>query len=117
MRPFEYATPATMEQAVSLLRGEWGVAEILAGGTDLLSLMKDDIINPKRLVSLKLIKELAGVKSDAQGLRIGPLTNLGELADNITVAKTYPALAEAINEAASPQIRNMATIGGNLCQR
>ena len=117
MRPFEYASPATHEQAISLLSPAWGQAEILAGGTDLLAMMKDDVVRPKRLVNIKDIKELGGVTANAQGLRIGALTTMGELADNVNVVKDYPALADALNEAASPQIRNMATIGGNLCQR
>jgi xanthine dehydrogenase YagS FAD-binding subunit len=117
MRSFEYASPATQEQAVGLLGTTWGQAEILAGGTDLLALMKDDVLHPKRLVNIKQIKEMNGVTASSQGLRIGALTTLGELADHVGVVKDYPALAEAINEAASPQIRNMATLGGNLCQR
>jgi xanthine dehydrogenase YagS FAD-binding subunit len=79
--------------------------------------MKEDIVHPKRLVNIKGIKDLDGVSAGAQGLRIGALTKLGDLADNVNVVKDYPALADALNEAASPQIRNMATIGGNLCQR
>ena len=117
MRPFEYASPTTKEQAVGLLGTAWGQAEILAGGTDLLALMKDDVVHPKRLVNIKQIKEMNGVTAGPKGLRIGALTTLGELADNVNVIKDYPALAEAINDAASPQIRNMATLGGNLCQR
>jgi len=117
MRPFEYASPTTKEQAVGLLGASWGQAEVLAGGTDLLSLMKDDVVHPKRLVNIKQIKEMSGVTVEPKGLRIGALTTLGELADNVNVVKDYPALAEAINDAASPQIRNLATLGGNLCQR
>ncbi len=117
MRPFEYASPETQEQAVSLLGTAWGNSEVLAGGTDLLALMKDDVVHPKRLVNIKEIKDLRGVISDAQGLRIGALTTLGELADDARVQKNYPALADALHEAASPQIRNQATLGGNLCQR
>lgn len=117
MRAFEYANPTTKEQAVGLLGTSWGQAEVLAGGTDLLSLMKDDVVHPKRLVNIKSIKEMTGIKRGAEGLRIGALTSLGDLADNADVIKVYPALAQALNEAASPQIRNMATIGGNLCQR
>ena len=79
--------------------------------------MKDDVVHPKRLVNIKQIKEMSGVTVEPKGLRIGALTTLGELADNVNVVKDYPALAEALNEAASPQIRNMATLGGNLCQR
>lgn len=117
MRPFEYASPQTEEQAVGLLGTTWGQAEILAGGTDLLALMKDDVVHPKRLVNIKEIAEMSGVAASPQGLRIGALTTLGDLADHVNVVKAYPALAEAINDAASPQIRNMATLGGNLCQR
>jgi len=117
MRAFEYASPTTRDQAVGLLAPAWGQSEVLAGGTDLLALMKDDVIQPKRLVNIKEISDLRGVTASAQGLRIGALTTLGDLADNANVVKNYPALAEAANEAASPQIRNMATLGGNLCQR
>jgi xanthine dehydrogenase YagS FAD-binding subunit len=117
MRAFEYASPATKEQAVALLGASWEQAEVLAGGTDLLALMKEDVVHPKRLVNIKQIKEMSGITVEPKGLRIGALTTLGGLADNVNVVKDYPALAEAINDAASPQIRNMATIGGNLCQR
>jgi xanthine dehydrogenase YagS FAD-binding subunit len=117
MRAFEYVSPNTRAQAVSLLGTAWGNTEVLAGGTDLLALMKDDVVTPKRLVNIKDIKDLHGVSFNAQGLRIGALTKLGDLADDGNVRKSYPALAEALLEAASPQIRNMATIGGNICQR
>lgn len=117
MRPFEYVSPNSRSQAISLLGATWGGTEVLAGGTDLLALMKDDIVAPKRLVNIKDVADLRGISSSAQGLRIGALTNLGELAEDENVKKHYPALSEALLEAASPQIRNMATIGGNLCQR
>lgn len=117
MRAFDYASPTTREQAVALLGATWGQAEVLAGGTDLLALMKDDVVHPKRLVNIKDIKDLRGVSVSAQGLRMGAATTLGDLADNVNVIRNYPALADALNEAASPQIRNMATLGGNLCQR
>jgi xanthine dehydrogenase YagS FAD-binding subunit len=117
MRAFEYASPATKEQAVSLLGTAWGQSEVLAGGTDLLALMKDDVVHPKRLVNIKQIQDMQGVAAGPQGVRVGALTTLGDLADNANVIKDYPALAEALNDAASPQIRNMATLGGNLCQR
>lgn len=117
MRAFEYASPETKEQAAGLLGSSWGQAEILAGGTDLLALMKDDIVQPKRLVNIKEISDLRGVTYNSEGLRIGALTTLGDLADNANVIQNYSALADALNDAASPQIRNMATLGGNLCQR
>ena len=117
MRAFEYVSPANTKQAASLLSATWGQTEILAGGTDLLALMKEDVVAPKRLVNIKEIKELSGINAGASGLRIGALATLAEVAENGTVKEKYPALAEAAHEAASPQIRNMATLGGNLCQR
>jgi xanthine dehydrogenase YagS FAD-binding subunit len=117
MRAFEYASPQTRQQALGLLGNSWDSAEILAGGTDLLALMKADVVHPKRLVNIKSIRDMQGVNATGSGLRIGALTTLGDLADNADVMQRYPALAEAVNEAASPQIRNMATLGGNLCQR
>jgi xanthine dehydrogenase YagS FAD-binding subunit len=117
MRPFEYVSPNSRIQAISLLGASWGNTEVLAGGTDLLALMKDDVLAPKRVINIKGIQDLHGVSSSAQGLRIGALTTLGELADDEAVKKNYPALSEALLEAASPQIRNLATMGGNLCQR
>ena len=117
MRAFEFTSPATPEQAFALLGANWNESEILAGGTDLLSLMKDDVVHPRRLVNVKSIQALRGVAGNGDGLRIGALTTMGELADNANIIQKYPALAEALNEAASPQIRNVATIGGNICQR
>ena len=117
MRAFEYVSAATTKQATSLLSANWGQTEILAGGTDLLALMKEDVITPKRLVNIKEIKELAGIDLGATGLRIGALTRLVELPEHPGVRDKYRALAEAVRDAASPQIRNMATLGGNLCQR
>lgn len=117
MRPFEYVSPQNTRQAASLLSATWGQTEILAGGTDLLALMKEDVVTPKRLVNIKEIKDLYGVTDSSSGLRIGALTTLVEVAENGSVREKYPALAEAVHDAASPQIRNMATLGGNLCQR
>ncbi|HET7207030.1 MAG TPA: FAD binding domain-containing protein, partial [Terriglobales bacterium] len=124
MKAFEYVTPKTQAQAVSLLANTWGQTEVLAGGTDLLALMKDDILSPKRLVNIKTVadRDLHGNQRLPNGeWRIGALTTLADLADNPAIQngpmKSYPALAEAVREAASPQIRNMATLGGNLCQR
>jgi xanthine dehydrogenase YagS FAD-binding subunit len=122
MRPFEYVTPKTQAQAFSLLGASWGQTEVLAGGTDLLALMKDDVVRPKRLVNIKTIGDLHGIQRlPAGSWRIGALTTLGDLAETPAIQnglmKEYPALAEAVGEAASPQIRTMATLGGNLCQR
>ena len=118
MQKFEYASPTTKAQAVALLGNQWGASEALAGGSDLLSLMKDFVTTPKRVVNLKNIKELEGIKySSGSGLRIGALTTIDELAENAQVKQNYPGLHHAANEVASPQIRNQGTVGGNLCQR
>ena len=118
MRAFEYANPKQKQQAVGLLGPQWDNAEVLAGGTDLLALMKDDIVHPRRLVNIKDLQELHGISFRPQtGLRIGALTTLVELSEDSTVKQNYPMLAAAASEAASPQIRNVATIGGNICQR
>ncbi|HOL70540.1 MAG TPA: xanthine dehydrogenase family protein subunit M [Bryobacteraceae bacterium] len=117
MQAFEYARPSTVQEAVSLLGNSWEDANLLAGGTDLLSLMKDYIHTPKRLVSLKGIKELEGIRKSAGGLRIGALVTLEELLRNPDVRKEYPSLAAAARGVASPQMRNMGTVGGDLCQR
>ncbi len=117
MRPFEYASPNSKEQVAALLGTSWEQGAILAGGTDLLALMKDDVVTPKRLVNVKGLDALRGTSyQPGNGLRIGALTTMAELAESKDVAQ-YPMLFEAVNEAASPQIRNLATIGGNMCQR
>ena len=117
MRAFEYASPATKEQAVSLLGNSWADA-VLAGGTDLLSMMKDEIATPKRLVNIKDIPELRGIKFSAKdGLRIGSLATIQELVDSADVRQRFSVISKTASEIAGPQIRNMATIGGNLCQR
>lgn len=117
MQSFDYVSPTTKAEAVHLLETSWGTTEVVAGGSDLLALMKADVVVPKRLVSIKNIDELQGVAMTRDGLHIGALARLSDLADDQNVQKNYPALAEALLEAASPQIRNVATLGGNLCQR
>ena len=115
MQPFEYASANKKEQ-VALLLGDQGA--ILAGGTDLLALMKDDVVTPKRVVNIKQIDGLRGISyQSGAGLRIGALTTLAELAESTNDLASYSVLTEAAREAASTQIRNLATIGGNMCQR
>ncbi len=117
MQAFEYANPTTLQEAMGLLGSQWGEADVLAGGTDLLSLMKDYLATPKRLVNVKNIKELGGIQNSKAGLRIGATVTFEELADSAEVRKLFPALAEAARGVSSPQIRNMGTVGGDLCQR
>jgi xanthine dehydrogenase YagS FAD-binding subunit len=118
MQSFEYASPLTKADAAKLLAEKPGEAVVLAGGTDLLSLMKDYIVTPTRVVNIKSIQDLAGMSYDATtGLRIGATTKLVELMDHDKVKQEYPALVQAIQGIGSPQIWSMATVAGNLCQR
>ena len=117
MQAFEYANPSTLQEALGLLGNKWGEADVLAGGTDQLSLMKEYLATPKRLVNVKNIKELGGIQNSKTGLRIGATVTFEELAENAEVRKLFPALAEAVRGVSSPQIRNMGTVGGDLCQR
>lgn len=115
MRPFEYVSANSRNQVGELLGKSWGDAEILAGGTDLVALMKDEVVNPKRVVNIKNVHDLAGITANGSGVSIGALTTLAEVGEKL--GDQYSAIAEAARDAASPQIRNMATIGGNICQR
>jgi xanthine dehydrogenase YagS FAD-binding subunit len=117
MQPFEYANPSTLQEALGLLDAKWGETDLLAGGTDQISLMKEYLATPKRVVNIKGIKELGGIQSSKTGLRIGATVTLDELAENAEARKAFPALTEAARGVSSPQIRNMGTIAGDLCQR
>jgi len=115
MKNFEYASPATIEAAVGLLEAD---ANVLAGGTDLLSLMKEGLASPKRLVNIKEIRELQGIEfDDAKGLHLGALVTFAELIGSRVVRDHYPSLIQAAEGVSSPQIQNMGTVGGDLCQR
>jgi xanthine dehydrogenase YagS FAD-binding subunit len=117
MESFEYGNPATLQEAVAMLGTVWGQADVLAGGTDLISLMKEHLHTPGRVVNIKNVKELEGIQKTASGLRIGALVTMDELAKNADVRSSYRALAEAAAGIPSPQIRHMGTAGGDLCQR
>ena len=117
MRPFDYASPTTPDQVTALLGKSWGEVEILAGGSDLLSLMKDEITTPKRLVNIKTVEGLHAISTDPGALHLGALVTLDRISEASTAQHNFPMLAAAAGYAASPQIRNVATIGGNLCQR
>lgn len=117
MNAFDHVSPVTKEQAVPLLSSNWGETEILAGGTDLLSLMKDNLSTPKRVVNIKGIQEFQGIHASGAGLRLGALVTLEELLESVPAQKNYPALVQAVANIESPQIRNFGTVGGDLCQR
>lgn len=117
MQAFEYANPTTLKDALGMLPSSWGEVDVLAGGTDLLSLMKEYIHTPKRVVNIKNIKELQGISRAGANLRIGAVATVDELAESAAVRAEYPSLTEAAHGITSPQIRNMGTVGGDLTQR
>jgi xanthine dehydrogenase YagS FAD-binding subunit len=117
MTPFEYAAPSTLKEAAALLADTWGETEILAGGTDLVTCLKQGIASPKRVVSLKNITELRGISEEKNGLRIGAMTTLGDLAASPPVKTHFPSLVTAAESIGSPQLLSVGTVGGDLCQR
>jgi xanthine dehydrogenase YagS FAD-binding subunit len=122
MKPFDYYRVTTVGQAVALLTKYQEKAAILAGGSDLLGLVKDGIEGPamktpKHLIDIKGIKDLAYIKEQKTGLRIGAGTTLSEIIHSDLIDNKYPIVAQAAKQVAVPQIRNVATLGGNLCQR
>jgi len=117
-RPAEpaYYDAKTVEEAVSLLEGYHGEAKIIAGGIDLLGLMKNEVLSPAVLVNIKNIPSLNAITENAEGLEIGALTRIHDIERSPILRKSYPLLYEVAHSIGSPQIRNMATLGGNLCQ-
>src|SRR5580700_258934 len=117
MERFEYANPSTVKDATALLGTHWNDAQVLAGGTDLISMMKDFVASPKRIVNIKGISELGGISKTATGVRIGAAVTLDDLSLHPLIRSEFPSLNTAALGVASPQIRNMGTVGGDLCQR
>lgn len=117
MKNFKYFRPTSVEQAVGLLDTAWGTTELLGGGTDLHDLQKEYVAQPDKVVSLTGIAALAGIKDDGGKLTIGAGTKLADIASHAEVRKLFPGLAVAAGDIGGPQIRNMGTLGGNLCQR
>ncbi len=116
LHPFAYANATSVEEAVENLDA---VTWPLAGGTDVVALMKDGLVAPERLVNLKTIPGMADVATSLDGLHIGALATLSDLASNPDLRRRpdLAALVQALDETATPQLRHMATIGGNLLQR
>ncbi len=115
MKAFRYERPRTVEAALGALAD--GGALLKAGGVDVLDRMKERVDEPTRVVTLIDVPDLEGIGTTADGaLRIGAMATLAAIADSADVARSLPAVATAAAEAASPQIRNVATLGGNLCQ-
>jgi xanthine dehydrogenase YagS FAD-binding subunit len=118
MKDFAYLQPETLEQASKSLDNSFEESLPYAGGTDLLGMMKNDLSTPDKVVNLKSIPGLTGIKyTPGKGLSIGVLVRIAQLARDKTIQEKYTVLAQAAHKVASPQLRNMGTIGGNLCQR
>jgi len=110
---FEYARAGSMKEALEILReGDW---KLLAGGTDLLIDMKIGRQSPKKVLDISRLREIRYVRLEGDRMRIGGGSRLQELLDNIIVREKAPLLSSALTEMASWQIRNVATIAGNLC--
>src|SRR5579884_1726869 len=123
MKNFAYYRPRSVGEAIALLDNAWGKTELLAGGTDLLDLQKEYIAQPEKVVSLSGVGLLEGFASgsdlggETQLLLIGAGLKLADIAEHKEIRKYCPALTTAAGMIGGPQIRNMGTLGGNLCQR
>jgi len=118
MKNFIHVDVTTEDEAASVLAEYDGNAKVIAGGTDLLDILKDETMRdyPEALVNIKPIAGMDYIKEEGGILKIGSLATLANIAENDTVRSKYSALAEAADSVASPQIRNVGTLGGNLCQ-
>jgi len=121
MNAFEWMSPRNLNQALQALRSPADdpdeAPQALAGGQDLLTVLKDGLARPNRVVNLKMLPGMNQLKLRAEGLHIGALVKLQVLEEDGEIRRNFPGLAEAAGSIASPQIRNLATVGGNLCQR
>ena len=112
---FEYYAPSSVDEAVALLRRFDGEAKVLAGGHSLIPLMKLRLAEPKALVDINRIPNLAYLREEDGYLRIGATTRTGDLLDSALLRKSYPILTDAAQEIADPLVRNLGTVGGNVC--
>ncbi len=117
MKSFTYYRPATPSEAVALLDAKWGTAELLGGGTDLHDLQKEYVAQPDKVISLAGVKDFGGILPGRGATTIRAGTRLADIADDATLKGAFPALTTAAGMIGGPQIRNMGTLGGNLCQR
>jgi carbon-monoxide dehydrogenase medium subunit len=113
---FEYYAPTTPAEAYELVSRLGKEAKILAGGTDLIVLMKDKIVSPLYLIDIKNIEEFSGIKYEpGKGMEIGATTKIADIQYSEIVNEKYPVLAYAASQLGGPQVRSMSTIGGNSC--
>lgn len=117
MNAFEFVSAHSVAEVGELLAMNGEATGIIAGGTDLLGEIKQGTVRPSRLVGLYPINDLRGISLYEQGLLIGAMTTIAEIAEHEQIRSHYSVLAEACDSVATPQIRNVGTLGGNLCQR
>ena len=117
MNAFEYVGAQSVAEAGELLASNGKPTSIIAGGTDLLGEIKQGTVQPMRLVGLQWIDDLTGVQVYEHGVLIGAMTTIAEIGEHPHIRSRYAALAQACDSVATPQIRNVGTLGGNLCQR
>ena len=117
MRPFQFIQPRSLDEAVDLLSRSQGNARLISGGSDLLDEIKDGLTSPDSVISLSGLPGLAEITVTDHGLRIGAMATISDIGIHTHVAETYPALSQAAAGLATPQIRNVGTLGGNLNQR
>ncbi len=115
MHRFEYFAPTSLDEALSLLKGRGDGVKLLAGGTDLLVQMKEAGRHPSAVISLHALSELKSIEANAGGLRLGAGVDMATIAAHPVIQQRYTALAEGAGVLGSIQTRNMATIGGNVC--
>ena len=118
MKRFKHINAGSVEEATTVLKEYGGKARVIAGGTDLLGQMKDEILPeyPEVVVNIKTVSGLDYIREEGKTLRLGALTRLEDIAKDRTVNDKYAIVAEAARRTASPHIREMGTIGGNICQ-
>ncbi len=117
MKDFRFGTPKSIGQVTAYLAKPGVDARVMGGGTDLLGEIKEGTAVPDVVIDLKAVPGLAYIRKDADGIAIGACTTVADLAEDPLIAQDYRGLHEAALVVASPQLRNMGTIGGNLCQR
>ena len=117
MRPFAFVEPTSLDEVIRQLTAGRSQARLIAGGSDLLGELKDDVVSYERLVSLAGVEELRHIREEGGGLRLGALVTVTQLEYEPRLRGPYRILAEAARSVATPEIRAQGTLGGNLCQR
>jgi xanthine dehydrogenase YagS FAD-binding subunit len=117
MKNFQWTEPQTIAQALAWLAKANGKAVLMAGGTDIFTEIKEGVVEPDLVIDLKTIPGLSSIQKDKDGVRIGALTTIADLAADAMIRQDYPGLSAAASSLATPQLRNVGTVGGNLCQR